>query len=896
MKFREWKRRGQVMVLWALLTPLLICFVGAGMDLGWYYLNVSRLQNAADAAALAGSIKVEEVFKTLAGTDESKLYYRTTLVDPPSDLYNYEKISLENLSNYYKNINLTEGKRDANEYANKNLNANYDKNSSDIKSVTDSWDTSNKNKNVKFTPALYAREIDTQKNVRGSLYYGVELSEDITHLFLRGFKPMKATVTAYVLLNPHDYDLKSKMDKLDREEVIANWEYLNRHKDTYTGKWNHYQNNDTKVSYNKNEKTVYRTENITVAPKSKDLHATSANNNHEYKEDEVDSLNIDFKAEVLVKSGFTADWDIGQGNPTSLEKYQNSTDWTKNDDAALYRIHSSITFDRYKTRSSHTAPDPLWVRIESEPIITVGSNRSFNSVRQIILNMNADNTKTEWNGTDYRPLVIFYDGPEQLDKSTDKRISQPVVINLNENFNGIIYMPNSPVIIRGNEKIINDKKEQVKFTGFVIAKEFRKLAEESDILDGKTIADVYGNKHTPSGYTVLTTGYGDKFFVQTLGLGDKFLDEAAFNTKYKDREIVTDAKGNVSVYKETTATKYPIVSLKKAEAQKYNSLPEYLASDYYKEKFMSANGLTESQITTVTLPNSVSLPVKSSDISAKKVNDNYVSVGTNQYIDKNKLPYIKFRRNGVRPYISIYDLSTVRADGYYGLNTIDDSMEVHDGSTYDSSADIWRPTTDTWQSDMFIKKTLMDNTYSKNYIDSKLEVKDGYFMFIAEILEMSSQEQTVESEYWKVTDKNGAKKYLNKTVTIDYTETIPEGSDPNNEGKNPIIVDSKGNLQLKEKPLSDPSYNATRPTKNDEHPFNKDNNIDTDDSEKPDNGARISDWNLEYVYESDKAFNLSTASRYYSFEIAGLRHKVYTYLDNDSVDMFFTTARAEWLD
>ena len=49
------KPQGQALVFWALLTPIFILFLGFGMDLGWYYLNVSRLQNAADAAALAGA-------------------------------------------------------------------------------------------------------------------------------------------------------------------------------------------------------------------------------------------------------------------------------------------------------------------------------------------------------------------------------------------------------------------------------------------------------------------------------------------------------------------------------------------------------------------------------------------------------------------------------------------------------------------------------------------------------------------------------------------------------------------------------------------------------------------------------------------------------------------------
>ena len=58
--------RGQALVLFALLIPILILFAGVGLDLGWYYLNVSRLQNAADAAALAGA-------RTIINTNSDKL-------------------------------------------------------------------------------------------------------------------------------------------------------------------------------------------------------------------------------------------------------------------------------------------------------------------------------------------------------------------------------------------------------------------------------------------------------------------------------------------------------------------------------------------------------------------------------------------------------------------------------------------------------------------------------------------------------------------------------------------------------------------------------------------------------------------------------------------------------
>ena len=55
-------RRGQTMVLYAVLTPLAIFLSGGAIDLGWYYLNVSRLQNAADAAVIAGAQEIINSF------------------------------------------------------------------------------------------------------------------------------------------------------------------------------------------------------------------------------------------------------------------------------------------------------------------------------------------------------------------------------------------------------------------------------------------------------------------------------------------------------------------------------------------------------------------------------------------------------------------------------------------------------------------------------------------------------------------------------------------------------------------------------------------------------------------------------------------------------------------
>src|SRR2546429_7126187 len=48
--------RGQTLAVVALMLTALFGFVGLVADIGWYELNMVRLQRAADAAALAGVV------------------------------------------------------------------------------------------------------------------------------------------------------------------------------------------------------------------------------------------------------------------------------------------------------------------------------------------------------------------------------------------------------------------------------------------------------------------------------------------------------------------------------------------------------------------------------------------------------------------------------------------------------------------------------------------------------------------------------------------------------------------------------------------------------------------------------------------------------------------------
>ena len=185
--FKYFKQRGQVLLLYALLIPLLLLFVGVGLDLGWYYLNVSRLQNAANAAALAGAQELVARNNTLKG-------YKITLVD--NKFAGYPEPD--------EDISTAEGDEVAADYVRRNL-------SSDDKAtaltneagtyaytVTDNW--SPNSSEVTMTPHLgYNDEV---------FYYVVYLTEDIRHFLMPGrYEPIPAPVVAVATISKEENDI-----------------------------------------------------------------------------------------------------------------------------------------------------------------------------------------------------------------------------------------------------------------------------------------------------------------------------------------------------------------------------------------------------------------------------------------------------------------------------------------------------------------------------------------------------------------------------------------------------------------------------------------------------------------------------------------------------------------
>lgn len=570
--------RGQVAILFALMMPIFLLMLGVVLDLGWYYLNVSRLQNAADAAAVAGAnaLREDEYFSD---------YKNIKLVGkyPAKDSNKYRVDSIYELT-AIENTNVI-----AEEYVAKNLSSNED-------TIINSWTKSE----VASDEGLYTKD--------NNLYYVVKLKEEVRHFFLPGwFDDMTAPVTAVALLSKTaikgdstsddgesptmptmptfnsssddddvvNEDQQNAIEKILNENmIVGNWEVQNHYKNNnkesdkkyylkdeygdfiadpetgeptmitefqrrfgygvYSKAWNHFQD---MANHYKVAGATYRTETINVWDDVKDTDgdgkvdswgkekngensdvvATAASTNSDkygdkgkpYTADKLDSINVDFKPEItFVDDAAEEDWDFKLGYLTTSCNHSGSyKDWTAAQGSdvkniGILRIHSTINIGapykertdenvREKDEDGNLIPDILWGRIESEPMLfypdntsenftakdsKVGVKKGLSSIRQIIINV----TESNCNEGD-RPVILFYDGPETNDiyPSYESRTdvlhnkSLPVILNLNANFRGVLYAPNSPVVVMGSGN----------FVGFVVAKEYKRLKTTADFED-----------------------------------------------------------------------------------------------------------------------------------------------------------------------------------------------------------------------------------------------------------------------------------------------------------------------------------------------------------------------------------------------------------------------------
>ena len=578
------KEKGQALVFYALLVPVAFCFVGAAIEFGWWYFNESRLQNAADAAVLAGASMLVFDEKNL-----SDYTYTTFITNNDSDL---KKLIDDGV---ISTRSTSDGDNEALKYIKKNMSKDD--------TLTDKL---NENAAINFVHILYGSD----KSDYDALYYQITLSEKASHLFVItkqfGDLDIKAVSTVkitHVIERPddpfadyeHGPSLYEQMKALRNKVNYATWDHIKKEYDrldkkdySYLGVSDSSNAARTRSVQAKGNEYVegnfYRTETLTLHGWS--IASTGQGNTTGGKMDQrnLDNLFVDFKVDVNKK--FDKDWDLGTTPPsgTSFETVYNlgvdnkKISPTDRPDVFELRIHDLINVGKwnasdskytyeYKVRPDKEPPDPLYVYIENENNYShehQGSGTTgFNTVRQIIINVNVANTDEQ---TD-RPMFFFYDGPEKIDgKSTNTwnedwreswkdpdryknnpRNSLPVIINLNADFRGVFFMPNSPVVINGNGH---------NFEGFVVAMEYKKLKTAADFpeeteFDGVTcqkVIDEKGNviykngEETKYTYTLITQEKSNiiKTFVSSeqeyITVNPMFIDQKG-NVQYADEPV-----------------------------------------------------------------------------------------------------------------------------------------------------------------------------------------------------------------------------------------------------------------------------------------------------------------------------------------------------------------------
>lgn len=433
-------------------------------------------------------------------------------------------------------------------------------------------------------------------------------------------------------------------------------------------------------------------------------------------------------------------------------------------------------------------------------------------MRQNTLNFNSDNTDLTSDGKSYkyRPYVIFYTGPENVDYATDEngvliRHSQPVVVNLNENTNAILYFPESPVVLNGNGH---------KLTGFVIARCYLSAVTAEEMMSGEKITLYDGfnapNEDFEGDYIAGIDGMGQTIFYHEKDLVDK----SDIEKDYEDATLTVKDSGDIYVYETINATKYPVISFTKDIYTGCTTLEEYftatrnyISNTYTKENYMKLMGFKESQISMVTFPEEnevlrnssgiianpntenlnygnftgVEFPVPNDPKLLRKYNpdssvlsenlpsllldydpdpealtkDNkYVKVmlgDKEKYIHKAYLPYFRVKWNSEYPYVCIYDLKTGLGwnmeQPFICVKPMDDTTSTNDSAiVFTNSKDSKVAGSNKWGDVWVIERQLLDPMYKNNYKANQLTFSAAennlrYFMRNSEVKALSTEPQ-----------------------------------------------------------------------------------------------------------------------------------------------------------
>ncbi|SHK39471.1 Putative Flp pilus-assembly TadE/G-like [Selenomonas ruminantium] len=519
MRAKRQQEKGTVLVFVALMLPLLVFFSGIAIDFGRAYMHKSSLQSEADAAALAGVAKV--------GNGRARLVKVEDIPASSSSLYSAVKAEADRAAN----VILAKGSGGADGLL------------TDLRIVILD----------KEDPRLAGRV--------QNYYYEVELSEAIDFTFAKLFLPAsflpkdwKVNVQAWAMAKAKGSADLSGKSLLDQMKDVADLETV--------ASFQALQKENPGKSYDYIKSISFTNKGVSYFADGSRQEIFTLNGDDSLTNG-MKHLLINFKPDIISSTKLEDNWDLdtlaGWGD-TAVKNYFNNhkmkfTNWQIYDNdgnlvslseggvknwqdffnllkntfgeagaqqLVRQRIESVINVDQayevrdvahlpqtdisYDVNGDRNLQDPLFIRIESEEYNQQsGSNFVTNSIRDITINIRADNTVQDGSGNYiYRPMLFFYDGPVDQDGDRGKgRKSRTVVLNLEEDFRGIIYAPNSPVCIQINGA-------DIKFTGIIIA---------------ARLVDADGNEISmPSHQDESTDAILQAFYHDQLGLRDAQFD------------------------------------------------------------------------------------------------------------------------------------------------------------------------------------------------------------------------------------------------------------------------------------------------------------------------------------------------------------------------------------
>lgn len=477
------EQRGAFIVFTALAVWFLMMFVAFAVDFGNYYQHRTRLQNAADAAALAGVAKYAE-------SEPMTEKGMGRLVALPSNITEGQDGQAATFSsNSYTFTQIGGVPSDVHIQAEEYINNNYIQNNPNRNGVemTDSmWNASQESTSTTSSQETWDGYTQTTTTTTPKQYcYRVDLEDTVTTFFARifGMETLPIRVSAMAMLDGKQITTLEEQFVQISEQVskfAANyyWETIVKRAGTITDaktgeeEWTLARDSDnpnlpppalgerdTRYFVVTGNGDSALSDVVSKTPKMEDGKIIIG-----YQEP-VEPQNIGICAEPIFYEGDPADWDKFKKNVTTqkfiidAEYRTNGVMEYNNKDIQVLYLNRDHIGQREGAREKFTeinigrisgkTSDPLYLRLESEPICMSTDGKALMMAHGTTINI----TLTEAEVKRSRQFVFAYDGPDPK-RGEDDAPWMSTSLDEVKIKNGSSYnLPGQ--IIKGNEPLLS---------------------------------------------------------------------------------------------------------------------------------------------------------------------------------------------------------------------------------------------------------------------------------------------------------------------------------------------------------------------------------------------------------------------------------------------------------